>query len=400
MLPVLSADFWLQQQDNTDCPLLSSEAITAFNAHVYNVLNFPQVPALPDHLEAEEVRRQIAQYTLPTNTLYDGAGQALSVGYWDRLRANADPLMPDMVPVRFGLVTRRTEVRAFPTADIVTRLPYDFAFDRLLETTVDIGWPVAVVATSRDQGWFFCLTPLYWGWVRGETIAFAPRETVADFVNAEPFVVCLDSRGLVGLAAGGGVTPQMGSRLPLHTETENAYMVHVPVRTAQGQLEITDGYIPRDAGQFQAGYLPCTLNTLLTQAFKLLGEPYAWGGSRLGIFGRDCSQFVKDIYAVTGVIWPRNANQQEQVGYPQAIFTPDMDEYARKTCLVDQVSPGALLILPGHVMLYLGHVDGEPFVIHDTSSNGYHSIIVSDLSLGADSPKGSLRRRLTSAVGL
>ena len=32
---------------------------------------------------------------------------------------------------------------------------------------------------------------------------------------------------------------------------------------------------------------------------------------------------------------------------------------------VDSAPPGALLLLPGHVMLYLGIVGGIPFAIHD-----------------------------------
>lgn len=397
---LLNPDFWLQRCEEIDRPFSSSDEIIAFNTHVYDTLGFSHVLDLPDQLEAAEVRRQIAQYTPPTSTCYGGTGQPLTAIYFDELLMNAEPLLPEVVPVRFGLITKRTEVRAFPTADVITRKPLDFAFDRIQETTVDIGWPVAVLATSRDQHWFFCLTPLYWGWVRVEDIAITTRDVIVDFIKAEPFVVCVDNRGLVGLAAGGGLTPQMGTRLPLNVQTETAYVVRVPMRTADGQLTTSEGYIAREMGQFNGRYLPCTLNTLFAQAFKLLGETYAWGGSRMGIFGRDCSQFVKDVYAVTGVIWPRNANQQEIVGKAQAIFAPDMTDDMRKNCLVDQVSPGALLILPGHVMLYLGHVDGEPYVIHDTSSNGYNHIIVSDLSLGADSDRGSLLSRLTSAVGL
>jgi cell wall-associated NlpC family hydrolase len=134
---------------------------------------------------------------------------------------------------------------------------------------------------------------------------------------------------------------------------------------------------------------------LLAQAFKLLLEPYAWGDSRLGIFGRDCSRLVRDVYATTGIIWPRNANQQEQVGNHRATFTPEMDDATRRRLIAEQVPPGALLIMPGHVMLYLGHIDGEPFAIHATSSGPYSHVIVSDLSLGQEV---SLLQRLTHAV--
>jgi hypothetical protein len=51
-------------------------------------------------------------------------------------------------------------------------------------------------------------------------------------------------------------------------------------------------------------------------------------------------------------------------------------------------------------MLYLGHVDGEPYAIHATRSHGFAHVIVSDLALGRGTPSGSLLERLTQAVTL
>ena len=185
----------------------------------------------------------------------------------------------------------------------------------------------------------------------------------------------------------------MGTRLPLIGETSAIYQTLLPLAH---ESPIMQGAARKD--DFAVGYLPPTRRTLFTQAFKMLGEPYAWGGSRFGIFGRDCSRFIRDVYATTGIYLPRNGGQQGQVGHATAVFTPDMDASARKTLLVDSVSPGAILQLPGHVMLYLGHVDGEPYAIHATSSAGFSEVVVSDLSLGADFPSGSLLSRLSQAV--
>jgi cell wall-associated NlpC family hydrolase len=78
------------------------------------------------------------------------------------------------------------------------------------------------------------------------------------------------------------------------------------------------------------------------QAFKMLGEPYAWGGSRMGIFGRDCSRFTRDIYATTGLILPRNGSQQQRVCPTQIVFTLDMADADRKTALCEKAAPGAI----------------------------------------------------------
>ena len=43
------------------------------------------------------------------------------------------------------------------------------------------------------------------------------------------------------------------------------------------------------------------------------------------------------------------------------------DSYAARLAALREARPGDLVYMPGHVMMIIGHVDGEPFVIHDTS---------------------------------
>lgn len=395
---MLEAGFWLDRMADTTTPLLSPEAILDFNACVHTTLNIPDVLDLADTLSAQEVREQIARYQPSNKPRYGSAGQQLDAAYFQALVNKGAPALPDPVPVRFGLSTHWANVRSFPTDEVITAEPFQFEFDRIQETSIDVGWPVAVVATSQDGQWFFCLTPLYWGWVHAEYIALGTREQVAGFVHADPFLITTASRGMVALATGGSVTPQMGTRLPLHEDKPHAYRVGVPNRKLDGTLRLSEGFVAKRASQFAREYLPCTWQTIYRQAFSLLGEPYAWGDSRMGIFGRDCSRFIRDIHAVTGINLPRNADQQEKTCAPIVTFPADMAGPERKKTLVEQARPGAILAMPGHIMLYAGQVNGEPFVIHDTSSNGYSSVIVSDLSLGANSPSGSLLQRLTTAV--
>jgi hypothetical protein len=386
---MLQPGFWLDRVPNPDAPLLTPDQITAFNARAYTMLDIPPVLDLPDEVSAEQVCEWIGNYQPSQTTVYNQKGEAYLPDHFSHLIEKLTRKLPTTFTTQFGLALRRTAVRAFPISEIVTRKPYDFAFDRIQETTIDVGSPVAAVATSLDQHWLFCLTPLYWGWVRMEDIAFGPRDLITGWARLEPFVVTTASRGL--LMHEEGITPQMGTRLPWIGEQR----ILVPVKSKSEGLTFLEGRLSTSADDFARGYLPCTLCSLLAQAFKLLLEPYAWGDSRLGIFGRDCSRLVRDVYATTGIIWPRNANQQEQVGKHRATFTPEMDDATRRRLIAEQVPPGALLIMPGHVMLYLGHIDGEPFAIHATSSGPYSHVIVSDLSLGQEV---SLLQRLTHAV--
>jgi hypothetical protein len=394
---MLDPAFWLARTPELDAPLLASDEITAFNARVYEILDIPPVLSLPDTLPCDVVAARMRDYLpTPTQPRYTAEGQPLEPGVFEKTLDRLIAALPDPVPVHFRLATRRAVVRAFPTLGVITAQPFEYALDRIQETTVDVGWPVAILTGDLDQPWQFCLTPLYWGWVQMDRFAMSTRADVESYVTTGPFIVTTATRGgLVILATGQALAAQMGTRLPLTGETSDIYRTLLPLVQEQ-EAFVMQGAARRE--DFAVGYLPPTRRTLVTQAFKMLGEPYAWGGSRFGIFGRDCSRFIRDVYATTGILLPRNGNQQGEVGHPTAVFTPDMDASARTALLVNSVSPGAILCLPGHVMLYLGHVDGEPYAIHATSSAGFSEVVVSDLSLGADYPSGSLLSRLTQAV--
>jgi len=392
------ADFWLAKVGDPDALLIASNEIAAFNAHVYAALGIPPVLDLPDAVSGAQVAAWIGQYQPPEKTHYGPDGVPLGAEYWRGVQHEALPDLPERVRVEFGLALGAADVRRFPTADAATAAPLDLAFDELQESTVDVSWLVAALATSRSGRWRFCLTPHCWGWLRADAVAWGSRADVAAYAGAADRVTITARRALVGVPGVGGATPQMGTSLPLAEETEAAYRVRVAVRGEDGSLRVTDGWIAKADDSAVRGALPPTLRHVFEQAFKLLGEPYSWGGARLGIFGRDCSRFIRDSVATTGITLPRNGVQQTRVCRIAAEFTAEMGDAARTACLVESVPPGAILGMPGHVMLYLGAHEGVPYAIHDTSANGYSHVIVSGLELGADGPRGSLLSRLTRAV--
>lgn len=394
---LLTADFWLKRLDDPDRVLLSDDGIEAFNQGVYGKIGITAVFDLEDEVSAEYVREAIRQYRIPETPRYDSTGRLLEKAFYEAMLINARSELPSRVEVRFGLATRRTSVRSFPSWDLGTKDPMDFGFDEFQETTIDVGWPVAVLATSRDGDWYFCLTPLYWGWVPMEDIGLGIRELVESYVTNDEFVMTVASRGLVGLATGNGITPQMGTRLPLVETGDRFCKVNVPI--GQEELGFVEGLVrkpERRGEQFWVGKLPCTARTLFEQAFSMLHEPYAWGGSRLGIFGRDCSRMVKDVYVTTGLVLPRNVGQQRVACEERVVFTPEMGGDERKGLIIECARPGDLLICAGHEALYLGHMDGEPYCI-ECVGGAYLRVVVADLNFAEGNP---VWEQLKCVVGL
>ena len=49
------------------------------------------------------------------------------------------------------------------------------------------------------------------------------------------------------------------------------------------------------------------------------------------------------------------------------IAIPPEMTYAQRLQRLRETDVGDLVFIPGHVMMVIGHVDGEPWVIHDTA---------------------------------
>lgn len=96
-----------------------------------------------------------------------------------------------------------------------------------------------------------------------------------------------------------------------------------------------------------------TMEKIIDTAKTFLGIPYLWGGTSAK--GFDCSGFTKTVYYLNGLILPRDASQQAQIG-----------ELVDTTVNLDKFKPGDLLFFGRkatkdkpvkvvHVGIYLGN---------------------------------------------
>jgi len=113
------------------------------------------------------------------------------------------------------------------------------------------------------------------------------------------------------------------------------------------------------------GYLPYTRKNIIRRAFKSLGERYGWGG----MFGRrDCSQFIMDIYRTVGIIVPRDASRQEEGAAGKYIkFIGSIKD---RENILNRLKAGNLVYMKGHVIMYLGKIENNHYVIHSGAGYG------------------------------
>jgi len=100
----------------------------------------------------------------------------------------------------------------------------------------------------------------------------------------------------------------MGSVLKLIDENSNYYEVMYP----DGRI----AWVKKSESMKYSSFISLEKNDtekLIMNAKKLLGIPYLWGGTSSK--GFDCSGLTKTLYFMNGLVIPRDASQQINIGY-------------------------------------------------------------------------------------
>ncbi|MCO5054301.1 SH3 domain-containing protein [Thermomonas sp.] len=395
----LVPEFWISRLEQPDAVVLTPADIQAANARLLRLEpSLHDLAALPDTLSRQAVLGWIGGVSrLPGDPLFDEEGQrypeAMAAGWRQSLALDR---VPERVTPRFGLIVRRAPLRTFPTELRAFAAPGDVDIDRFQETAEFPGTPVAVVHESADGRWLFVLSPRYAAWVQRDFVALGARAAVLGYATRTPF------RIVTGARVESVYTPEapqvsrlefdMTTRLPLAAglapdqpvNGQTAYAawpVTLPARGPDGELVFQPALIRKNADTAD-GYLPYTRANLIRQAFKFLGERYGWGHD---FDGRDCSGFVSEVYGSLGVLLPRNTSRQAaSPGLVHRSFGPG-DGHAARLAAVQALQVGDLVFIPGHVMLVIGHLHGQPYVIHDVAGMRYRRAdgTLADIKLNA-----------------
>jgi len=390
----LSPEFWVARLGDADRPVLDRAAIAALNDRVAT-----QDPSMHDirHLPATLPRAQVKGWidtltSRPSKPLFDVDGKPVASTTIDAILANAaTDAIPAQVTPRYGMAVRRAALRGYPTDLRVFTSNDDTDIDRFQESTLFPGDPLVTVNTSKDGKWVFVVSPRYAAWVHADDVAYGDAAAVFAHVDATPY------RVITGAKPDTVYTPEapqvselqldMGTRVPLDTSLPadqpvngqspyTSWVLSLPVRDAQRALSFHPALLQRNQDS-APDYLPLTRANIVRQAFKFLGERYGWGHA---FNGRDCSGFVSDVYRSMGVQMPRNTRDQSiSPGLTHTLYTDKDDHDARvKAAMATEV--GDLVYIPGHVMMVIGKIDGQPYVIHDVGGMSWKQ------------PDGTLRR--------
>ncbi|MBP7050267.1 MAG: SH3 domain-containing protein [Phycisphaerae bacterium] len=399
--------YWIGRHPDPDRLVMNADQIAAFNNQTAKAgLGVASIADFNDAVDGKKLKADLdacLRSVAGRGYCFANARQPDDI-WWQDLRGNMDldAIAPE-VNVRFGLIVGFCDHRVLPVAEGLYNADLNLSFDRLQDSTLDVASPVAVLHGSRDGRWLYAVGETLRGWVQAERVAMCERDVVRAYVRSGQFAVVTvakadlyadeDLRNHLGRA-------QMGARLVVARDTgADTLRVLTPRRDSDGVCTLEPAYIEKS--DVSLGYLPYTPRTIIQQAFKLLNTPYGWGG----LFGeQDCSRFIQEVFATVGLVLPRNSSEQAKVGR-QVYANPEIGLAQEKLAVLrGPASPAlTLLCMKGHVMLFLGFVEGRPYVIHDLWSYDIDAstvavvnrVAVTPLDLGSG-PAGSLLDRVDS----
>jgi hypothetical protein len=379
----LSSNHWLKNL--SEAPLMSPMQVAQFNDKVINNdANVVNPLAMAEQLTKTELLAKIDQISsLPTSDRFYADGSKLNESsYRGYLSSVNKTNVAAMNPVKFGLVVKRSVLRKFPTMHRVFNEGMDTDLDRFQESGVFPGEAVAVLHQSSDKLWYLVQAYNYVAWVPKKAIALASKETINKFVGAKHFLLVTGSKVYTAYTPENKKVSQiqldMGVRLPL-VDFNNvpsrlygqnpfaSYVVQLPTQNEDGNLELAMALVGRSQ-DVSTDYLKVTKQNIVKQAFKFLGERYGWGHD---YNGRDCTGFVGEVYKSFGFVMPRNSGQQGHGKYGENTRFTKKSTRTEKLAVIKTLAVGDLIYIPGHVMMYLGEENGEPYVIHDVKGLAY-----------------------------
>lgn len=394
-----SPGYWISRLSSPDTPLMGRDAIVRINERIQDdglIKNIFTVSDVSSDKLANTLKDSVERLRPKGCFLLDG--KKASDAFFDRqLEAMNVENIQENAPLRYGLIRHYADQRIFPTEEGLYAVAFDMDFDELQNSTLDIGTPVLIRHQSRDGLWFYVQSSQSDGWVKVENIILVDAQAAGIFSNSSRFVVAASAK--TDIYRDPEMTRyydyvRMGTVLPFAGEKGKAVEIKLP----EGF-----GYLARESVHHD--FLVFNQRNVLEQAFKLLNSPYGWGG----MYGeQDCSAFILEVFSSFGIRLPRNSKEQAQASDHWISLEGLSDEEKLKK-IIQEAMPGVTLLhLKGHIMLYLGNVDGRAYVIHAVW--GYrvpqrggkdkvyvlNRVALSDLSLGEGSKKGSLLQRVQS----
>jgi len=261
---------------------------------------------------------------------------------------------------RPAVIIRHTDIKLYPTDKEfyynINIVGEGFPFDYNQNSSIYINTPIFISHYSKDKKWAYIKAPFAFGWVKLRDIAFVTDEFKERFETPRNGVATTDNLRLIHNGEDISIV-KLGTIFPMNRET-NEFFVALKGKNGYAYM---DKVKPEDINLVVKKPIKFNKFNITFIGKQLLGEPYGWGGK---LKTRDCSTLTRDFFAPFGIYLPRNSKQQANSGNYLSLKGLSREE--KEKMILEYGKPcRSLLVLPGHVTIYLGQKNGEPIIMHN-----------------------------------
>lgn len=328
-------DYWLYHISNRS---LTADT-EALNAVIRASGSVHRIEEVKREFTASAIRALIESYKLPKQG-YLANGSLHDDAFYDEVMQNrAFEAVQDITAVT-ALTNTKADLRAFPTSE--SCYSDNLMQDLFQEASLPVGTPVLLLHQSENGEFWFVYSYFYSGWIEAEQLCIVEETEFRYFAVPKHFAVVNVPYSESGLC--------MGTILPIVSENETELTLAVPgsstVSVARNEASI--------------GFMEPTVKNLLHLSLSLLDTPYSWGDKGQGV---DCSGMYVAAYRCMGIFLPRNTGDMRSVA--------DANYISLKGGVPADLPSALLIFRPGHVMLYLGTVEGKHYILHAPGSGKF-----------------------------
>lgn len=178
-----------------------------------------------------------------------------------------------------------------------------------LATQATFGTIVRVL--KKEDGWFLIQTPdKYISWVDDDGIFLVDEKDARLWKHSEKIIVTKPVAYIYDESQDNGKIVSdvvLGSLLRISKESGSYFEIRFPdERTGFIRKENCENF-----NVWKKNLIP-TSDKIINTSQIFMGLPYLWGGTSSK--GVDCSGFTKTVYYLNGIILPRDASQQVNIG--------------------------------------------------------------------------------------
>lgn len=306
----------------------------------------------------EDILGEFEKYTRKLG--YDKNGRALERVLIDKIRRNAGLQQYPNTKAN-GITVNVSNLRILPTnLKRFASAGRDSQFDSFQVSSIGVNVPVYISHATRDKAWYLVETDYYFGWLPARDVAFVDDPARNAWENGRYIAVVKDKSPALDQEGRLIFYVSLGAIFPLTEELPDRYRILIAVGNRYKMARFKTAFIPRDNAVLKP--MKLTAFNIAALANELINAPYGWGGVQ---GKRDCSLMMRDLFAPFGIWLHRNSNEQGLGGGVHVDLAGFSDEDKRKVIIAEGIPYATLLWKKGHIMLYIGKLDGEPLIFHN-----------------------------------